>query len=200
MKNLKIIITFIFFITATSCQQNRESKNVKNETKVSHNLDSASYIVNEKTQYKSPPKKNENALLDRWVGTFINSDDESLKSYDEIKNRIGWYELIISPQEIIYHNDNRLESEFPTAAPGGYIIDYKCDYIISGDTIKIYKKDDKGLNTPENISKSTQMPVLILFKKNDKYYGISSDIKDSENLVNSARIQNKSPYLFYKFH
>jgi len=135
-------------------------------------------------------RKNKLSNLDQWVGTFINSDDESLKSYDEIKNRIGWYELVISLNEITYHNDNRMESEFPTEAPGGYVIDYKCDYQISGDTLKLYKKQQNNTGTSKSLNKTAQ-PVVLLFKQNNKYYGFSTDIKDSEKLINLREFRMK---------
>ncbi|UIR54670.1 hypothetical protein LZQ00_10320 [Sphingobacterium sp. SRCM116780] len=82
------------------------------------------------------------SLLEDWTGIYMNSDDQKLTSFKEIKNKIGWYELIISPTEIIFSNDSRMESEFPTASPGGYAINYKCDYHISNDTIKLYEKKE----------------------------------------------------------
>lgn len=137
--------------------------------------------------------------LEKWIGTFINSDDENLNSYKEIKKRIGWYEVKISSKEILYQNDNRMESEFPTESPGGYSINYKCDYIISGDTIKLYEKAENDSQISKNLTESNQKPILTLFKKSNQFYGISSDITDAESLDNAARKRNKSPYLFYKF-
>ena len=137
--------------------------------------------------------------LDSWTGIYLNSDNLQLTSYQEIKNRIGWYELKISSKEITFDNDSRMESEFPTESPGGYSIHYTCNYSISGNTIKLYAKDENDTSSPKNISDSEKKPVLILNKKDNKYYAISSDIKDSESLVNSARAKSPSPYLFYRF-
>ncbi|MFC6269753.1 hypothetical protein [Frigoriflavimonas asaccharolytica] len=130
---------------------------------------------------------------------YINSDNQKLNTYSEIKSRIGWYEVKITPNEITYTNDDRMDSEFPSESPGGYPINYKCDYWIKGETIELYEKNEDKSELPLKINGNKQKLVLTLLKKNNQFYGISPDISNSEKLVNSARSKNKSPYLFYRF-
>lgn len=144
-------------------------------------------------------EKRETISLENWEGIYINSDNQNISTYKEIKDRIGWYEVKITQNQITYINDSRMESEFPTESPGGYSINYNCDYDISGNTIKLYEKNENYTSPPRKISGNGQKLVLELTKKQDKYYGNSVDIKAAENLTNSARAKNNPPYLFYKF-
>lgn len=139
--------------------------------------------------------------LEKWEGLYLNSDNQQLFSYKDIKDRIGWYELKISPKEIVFNNDTRMESEFPADAPGGFSINYYCDYNIIGTTIRLYEKKENDTSSPKFISEKGQKLVLELTKNGDgdKYYGKSNDILNTENLTNSTRVKSKSPYLFYKF-
>lgn len=69
-----------------------------------------------------------------------------------------------------------------------------------GDTIKLYEKVTNVDSVPITISRNdSSQPVLVLYKKGEKYYGFSDDISESENLDNAIRTKNKSPYLFIKF-
>lgn len=71
-----------------------------------------------------------------------------------------------------------MESEFPTEAPGGVYVNYKCDYKIMGDTIRLYEKLTNVDSIPHNISGNDPFqPVLVLYKKGGKYYGFSDDIR-----------------------
>lgn len=173
-----------------------DSINVLNESQIQNEQTWRENIIS-KSDIKKESK--EVVSLKNWIGIYINSDNEKIKSYKEIKSRIGWYELKISSQEISYNNDERMESEFPTEAPGGRFINYKCDYNLSENTIRLYEKNENDTSPPKNTSGKGQKLVLVLNKKDNNYYAESSDIKDAEGLVNSARAKNKSPYLFYKF-
>lgn len=149
---------------------------------------------------KSNQKKEENiSALENWKGIYLNSDDQNITDYKEIKDRIGWYEVKITSNNITYINDSRMESDFPTESPGGFSINYNCDYMISGNTIKLYEKMENDSSPPKNINEDGQKLVLELTKKGDKYYATSDDIKESENLINSIRGKTDPPYLFYKF-
>ncbi len=139
------------------------------------------------------------ASLKDWTGIYLNSDNKKLTDYQKIKEKIGWYELKISPEKITFSNDDRMESEFPTESPGGYSINYDCDFNISENTIKLYEKNEDDTSPPKSISGKEQKLILILTRKDNAFYGTSDDIKNAENLVNSARAKSKSPYLFYKF-
>lgn len=152
-------------------------------------------LVSDKTITSSKTSVN----LKDWYGTYLNTDSDKLTTYEGITQKIGWYKLSIKPDKIIFENDIRMESEFPTEAPGGIYINYPCDYRIAGDTIEIFKKDDDSGEEALEVNKTNNSPVLILYKKDDKFYGSSSYITDSEDLVNAARIKGKSPYLFRKF-
>ncbi|MDR3011037.1 MAG: hypothetical protein LBV59_24135 [Sphingobacterium sp.] len=139
--------------------------------------------------------------LHTWTGIYLNSGNQKLTSYHQIKKIIGWYELKISPKEIVFSNDSRMESEFPTESPGGYVIHYICNYSISEDTIRIYKKDENDHSVaPRKVSGSHHELVLLLTKKDNKYYAASPDIEESENLVNSIRLKSTPPYRFYRFN
>ncbi|WP_306621465.1 DUF3828 domain-containing protein [Chryseobacterium ginsenosidimutans] len=116
--------------------------------------------------------------LENWYGIYLNSDSQKLTTSESIMKKIGWYKLSIKQDEIIFESDQRMESEFPTESPGGIYINYKCDYKIVGDTIKLYEKTDDVNSSPLEISKDNLQPVLILYKKDGKYYGISDDISE----------------------
>lgn len=158
-------------------------------------------LVNFKKEYISffQQNSNDNQNLKTWYGTYLNTDSENVSTYDAILQRIGWYKLSIIKNKVIFENDIRMESEFPTEAPGGIYIKYLCDYKIIGDTIKLFRKDDAPNEKSIEINKTNNPPILILFKKGDKFYGSSSYITDAEDLNNAARIKGKSPYLFRKF-
>lgn len=143
--------------------------------------------------------KKEVSSLEKWEGIYINSDNSELSTYQEIKDRIGWYEVKITKNKITYINDTRMESEFPSEAPGGYSINYDCDYNISGNTLKLYEKNENDTSPSKNVSGNGQKLILKLTKKENKYYGESVYIDAAENLTNSAREKSKRPYLFYKF-
>lgn len=147
--------------------------------------------------YKSSITNRES--LKMWYGTYLNTDSESLNSYQKIIDKIGWYKLSIKTDEITFESDRRMESEFPTESPGGFYINYVCDYKIDGDTIKLFEKKDFAHKNPVEIENPTVKPVLVLYKKDNKFYGISEDITESEDLDNAARVKGKSPYLFRKF-
>lgn len=134
-----------------------------------------------------------------WYGTYLNTDSEKLNSYESIMEKIGWYRLSIKSDEIIFESDRRMETDFPTEAPGGIYINYICDYKITGDTIKLFKKNNVTNKHPLEINTSNNKPILILYKKDNTFYGISDDIKESEELDNSIRVKEKSPYIFKKF-
>ncbi|MGR3856092.1 hypothetical protein [Chryseobacterium indologenes] len=158
-------------------------------------------LINFKKEYNIFYKSSieENKSLKMWYGTYLNSDSESLDSYETIIHKIGWYKLSIKTDEITFESDRRMESEFPTESPGGFYINYVCDYKIEGDTIKLFEKKDYTHKKPFERENTTVKPVLLLFKKNNKFYGISEDITESENLNNAVRAKGKSPYLFKKF-
>ncbi|PWW30740.1 hypothetical protein [Chryseobacterium sp. AG844] len=158
-------------------------------------------LINFKKEYNIFYKSSieENKSLKMWYGTYLNSDSESLDSYETIIHKIGWYKLSIKTDEITFESDRRMESEFPTESPGGLYINYVCNYKIEGDTIKLFEKKDSTHKKPFEIENTTVKPVLLLFKKNNKFYGISEDITESENLNNAVRGKGKSPYLFKKF-
>ncbi|KPH14551.1 hypothetical protein [Chryseobacterium sp. ERMR1:04] len=120
--------------------------------------------------------------------------------YDAIINKVGWYKLTVKEGEIHFESDERMETQFPTEAPGGYFINYKCDYKIVGDTLKLYKKDGNDSKViPQQKIVNSNAPDLILYKRGDKYYGISPNISESEDLINSIRSKSKAPYTFLKF-
>lgn len=138
--------------------------------------------------------------LEKWYGVYLNTDIGKLTSYKGIIQRIGWYKLFIASDKITFECDKRMETDFPTEAPGGVVVKYKCDYHFSGDTLKLYKKKEGDNAAPEEISKTGSDPVLVLYKKNWKYYGLSEDIALSENMVNAIRVKSGPPYLFVKFN
>lgn len=138
--------------------------------------------------------------LQQWYGTYLNTDSKTMLDYDAIINKVGWYKLTVKEGEIHFESDERMESQFPTEAPGGYFINYKCDYKIVGDTLKLYKKDGNDSKViPQQKIENSNAPDLILYKRGDKYYAISPDISESEDLINSIRSKSKTPYPFLKF-
>jgi len=139
------------------------------------------------------------AVLAKWYGLYLNTDADKLTSYKTIIQRTGWFRLSIKPDEIIFESDKRMETDFPTEAPGGIYISYKCDYQISGDTLKLYEKNEGESAAPRKLLKSNANPVLILFQNNGQYHGISEDIRLSENMTNAIRLKSGPPYLFRKF-
>ncbi|RMZ59595.1 hypothetical protein D1632_08160 [Chryseobacterium nematophagum] len=159
-------------------------------------------LVDFESEYSNFFKSSELKFNDEfksWKGTYLNSDNEKLDSYETIINRIGWYKLSIDSSQICFENDKRLESEFPTESPGGIYIKYNYDYKVSGDTLKLYEKTDNIKIAPEKIS-INKKPDLVLFRKENKYYGISRDITESEGLPNAARSGSKPPFIFVKFN
>ncbi|WP_412850365.1 hypothetical protein ACL0VS_11965 [Chryseobacterium sp. PMSZPI] len=180
MRNI-IFIVLVIFSGLSSCK--KTDNLTKGETK--NNL---------KIDISAPEEK-----LKIWYGTYLNTDSEKLNSYESIMEKIGWYKLSIKSDEIIFENDRRMETDFPTEAPGGIYINYICDYKITGDTIKLFKKNNVTNKNPLEINTSNNKPILILYKKDNTFYGISDDIKESEELDNSIRVKEKSPYIFKKF-
>lgn len=124
-------------------------------------------LINFKKEYNIfyKPSIEENKSLKMWYGTYLNSDSEILNSYETIIHKIGWYKLSIKRGEITFESDRRMESEFPTESPGGFYINYVCDYKIDGDTIKLFEKKDSTHKKPFEIESTTVKPVLLLFKK-----------------------------------
>ncbi|WP_160139946.1 hypothetical protein [Chryseobacterium sp. c4a] len=166
---------------------------------LNQNLNEQTWRKNIVSKSDTKDENKEVLSLEKWTGIYINSDNQKLSSYQEIKNRIGWYELKITPKEITFSNDTRMESEFPTESPGGYAINYDCDYNISGNTLKLYEKNENDTSPSKNVSGNGQKLVLELTKKEGKYYAVSPDIQESENLDNAIRKKGNSPYLFYRF-
>ncbi|WP_261511314.1 hypothetical protein [Chryseobacterium paludis] len=137
--------------------------------------------------------------LNAWHGVYLNTDIEKMESYASIIKRVGWYKLTIKADEITFESDKRMESEFPTESPGGLYINYKCNYKITGDTISLFEKTNNTDKQPKEMNRINISPVLTLYKNGKKFYGISDDITESENLSNAIRIKVKSPYIFKKF-
>jgi hypothetical protein len=165
----------------------------------SQNLEEQAWRENIISKSDKKARDPDTQSIEEWKGVYLNSDNPEISSQKEIKERIGWFEVKIAQNEITYTNDSRMESEFPTDSPGGYTINYKCDYSISGNTIRLYEKNDDDTSPPKSNSGSGQKLVIALTKKDTKYYAVSADIKEAESLENSARAKSKSPYLFYRF-
>lgn len=173
-----------------------DSINILNENQ---NLNEQTWRKNIVSKSNTKEENKEVSSLENWEGIYINSDNSELSTYQEIKDRIGWYEAKITKNKITYINDSRMESEFPSEAPGGYSINYDCDYNISGNTLKLYEKNESDTSPSKNVSGNGQKTVLVLTKKDNRYYGVSPDIQESENLDNAIRKESNSPYLFHRF-
>lgn len=140
-----------------------------------------------------------NTLKD-WEGVYLNSDNKSLKTYQSILNKVGWFKLKITAHEIIFSADTRMRDNYPQSDPGGVYINNSCNYYISNDTIEIYKKKyDDPNSTPVNIRGNKKDLLITLYQKDKVFYGTSDVIEDSEHYDNSARIKSRTPYQFYKF-
>jgi hypothetical protein len=138
--------------------------------------------------------------LEKWYGVYLNTDLKKLKSYKAIMDTIGWYKLTIKANGIIFESDERMETQYPVVAPGGICVNYICDYKFNKDTLVLYdKKEEDKSKQPKLLYNSKEEPVLKIYKKEGKYYGLSSDIFESENLVNAVRGKSGPPYLFIKF-
>lgn len=172
--------------------------NVYSSYKVEGGNDHENKWLNEKIEEISN-KLNKNSIND-WFGTYLNSDNNNLSSYQDIKNRIGWYEIIIKSDIIVFKNDHSILNELPKYEQQFInTFDFNCNYQIKEDTLILYAKElEEQFTKPVNEEKGTLL--LKLYKKNNLFYGISNVIDSAENSEYNTREKSKPPYLFKKFN